>query len=182
MCYIGTIWDTKFRICEDKVFRFHKQSKKWNRCDDNASDNKSGYIRITLTNNQKKQRLFKLHRLVYKICNPSWNIMDISDDNQIDHIDNNKLNNKIENLRNVSNQKNQFNQLDTKGYYYNKETSKYQASIKLNKKQIYLGSFETEDEAHNEYIKYKNHYHRFDDSIPAILPQHIYNHKQMQSV
>ena len=53
----------------------------------------------------------------------------------IDHINHDKLNNCVDNLRLVSNQQNQFNK-NAKGYCLHKSSQKYQASIKLNGKNI----------------------------------------------
>lgn len=67
--------------------------------------------------------------------------------NQIDHIDRNKLNNKIKNLRSVTQQENNFNRSNVKGYTWNKIAKKWQAYIMLNKKYIYLGVYNTIEEA-----------------------------------
>jgi hypothetical protein len=93
------------------------------------------------------------HRLIYIYHNG-----EIPDNLYIDHIDRAKLNNSIENLRLVTNQENQFN-TDAKGYCFHKASNKFQVRIRLNGKHIYLGLFNTEDEARNTYLEAKKRLH-----------------------
>ena len=111
-------------------------------------DNTTGYLRTRL--NRKD---FLKHRIVgYAFLG-----LDIDNPKQlIDHIDRNKQNNNMNNLRIVSHQENLFN-TNAKGYY--KKGHKYQAYIKINNKQIYLGYYDTEEEARNAYLKAKEIYH-----------------------
>ena len=157
MCRTLTLWDTKFRFCEGKTWRFNKNTKKWTRCD-NLKINSTGYIVIDLTNKKRKKYKFSLHRLTYKAYYPKWDIMDISMDNFIDHIDGNKLNNNIQNLRVVSHQENQFN-TKAKGYYFVNERNKWRSYIRFNDKQISLGYYDTEEEAREARLKAKAKYH-----------------------
>ena len=71
----------------------------------------------------------------------------------IDHINRIKTDNRICNLRSVSVQQNQFN-LPGNGYCKTRN-DKYAAYIKVNRKKIHLGTFDTEQEAHDAYIKAK---------------------------
>ena len=75
---------------------------------------------------------------------------------QIDHIDRNKQNNNMNNLRIVTNQENNFNK-NAKGF--TKSKNKYRAYINLNNQQFYLGTFNTEEEAHKAYLQAKEKYH-----------------------
>ena len=143
----------KFKYENDKLYRLHKQSKKWKCCNDLLMSNTK---RISLKINYKK---YLLHRLVYLYHNPNWNINDNSKNNFIDHIDRNPLNNKIENLRAITNQQNNFNRTNTKGYYYDKATKKYFARIILNGNCIHLGLYNTAEEAHNVYLNAKEQLH-----------------------
>ena len=158
MCRILEFWDTQFRFCKGKAWRFYKQTKKWRCCDNNNPDEK-GYIRLHLRNKDGKRRMFSLHRLVYKAYHPLWDIMDGSTNNHIDHIDRNRINNHIDNLRVVTHQENHFNRTKAKGYCFNKKGMKYQAYIKFNNKSIHLGYYDNETDAKNSYLEAKAKYH-----------------------
>jgi len=82
--------------------------------------------------------------------------------NNIDHIDGDKANNKIDNLRDVTQQQNNWNRKRAKGYHWNKQRKKFQSYIVLNKKNIHLGMFVTEEEARNAYLEAKAKYHIID--------------------
>jgi hypothetical protein len=103
-------------------------------------------------------RKFKVHRVVYFIHNPEWNILDISKANLIDHVDRNTFNNNIENLRVVTQQQNQFNQ-KAKHIHLTKANTYYArvkcGEIKLDK------VFKTEQEAINAVNEFKLKYHQF---------------------
>ena len=75
----------------------------------------------------------------------------------IDHINGIKDDNRICNLREVTHQQNQHNQKNAKGYYHNGYS--YCSKIALNGKSIYLGSFDTEEEASQAYLEAKEKYH-----------------------
>ena len=103
------------------------------------------YIVYTRTINNRITR-FKIHRIIYAIVNDSSDFQTF----QIDHIDNNKLNNNPENLRLATATENQYNRgkqkNNTSGHkniYFHKKYQKYTCSIRVNKKQIHLGVFET---------------------------------------
>jgi hypothetical protein len=117
--------------------------------------NTTGYLNCSLTNN-KIRRTFYLHRLMYLFYNPDFDIYNSK--LQIDHIDINPLNNNIENLRVVTHQENQFNK-NFKGCYFHKKNKKWVAQITINSKLKNLGSYDTEEEAHNAYLQAKKEYH-----------------------
>ena len=104
------------------------------------------------------KKVYKLHRVIYKINNPEWDIEDNSKRNEIDHIDRNALNNIIENLRVVTNQQNAWNN-SSKGYSWDKKSNKWRSQIKLNGKIIYGGLFKTEEEAIKKRAELKIKYH-----------------------
>jgi hypothetical protein len=77
---------------------------------------------------------------------------------EIDHINCVRHDNRISNLRSVTRQQNQWNRFG-KGFHFHKKRNKWQASITINKKGIYLGMFNTEEEARAAYLKAKEKYH-----------------------
>ena len=117
---------------------------------------KDGNSRIWLD-----KKTYYYHRVVYKVCNPEWDITDNSRENEIDHICGAQpKDNRIENLRVLNNQQNQMNNLHyAKGYYFNKPNNKYKAQIRINGKQKHLGSYDTPEEAHAAYLKAKTIHH-----------------------
>jgi hypothetical protein len=74
----------------------------------------------------------------------------------IDHIDNNPLNNNLNNLRVITNRENNSKERTIKsglpvGVSFNKTKRKYEAYIYVKGKQIYLGSFNTPEQASEVY-------------------------------
>jgi len=118
---------------------------------------KEGYSKVEL--NKKK---YQYHRVVYKVCNPDWDITDSSRENEIDHIWGARpLDNRIENLRVLSHNKNMKNNLHwVKGYCYNKKANKYQAYIKIDGKQTHIGLHDTPEEAKAAYLEAKAIHHK----------------------
>lgn len=80
-------------------------------------------------------------------------------DDCIDHIKGDTLNNSVSNLRITTQQGNSHNRPRTKGYSFHKQKKKWSAQIKVNKKQIHLGLYDTEEEAHQAYLNAKPIYH-----------------------
>ena len=107
------------------------------------------------------KKMYFYHRVVYKVCNPEWDITDSSRENEIDHICGVRpKDNRIENLRVLNHHKNNCNNLHfAKGYTLDKRRNKYQASIKINGKTIYLGGYDTQEEAREAYLKAKAIHH-----------------------
>ena len=85
--------------------------------------------------------------------------LDINNKTQIiDHIDRNSLNNNLSNLRIVNSYQNSINK-NVKGYYYHSKNNKWVAQIKFNFIQIYLGIYDTKEEALQSYLSAKLQYH-----------------------
>lgn len=99
---------------------------------------------------------YYVHRIIYMMF---YGYMPF----EIDHIDRNKLNNRIENLRSVTKSENVANQkirIDNKsgirGISWNNQNKKWLASKQQNNKRIYLGYFETVEQAKmavEQYLK-----------------------------
>jgi hypothetical protein len=78
---------------------------------------------------------------------------------QIDHIDGNRTNNAITNLRLVTPQENSCNKSIHRtgrlvGCYFHKSSGKWMARARINGNRFYIGCFETEQKAHEEYTQF----------------------------
>jgi hypothetical protein len=102
-----------------------------------------GYLRIQL-----QSRLYKAHRLAWLYVYGEWPKLDI------DHINRNRSDNRRANLRDVSHKQNHQNRSkpsnNTSGHpgiCWHKQSSKWRARIRHNKKHIHLGLFTDIEEA-----------------------------------
>lgn len=105
---------------------------------------KNGYRSVSV-NNKK----YLIHRLIWFIENKEWPIC-------VDHINGNKLDNRIENLRAVSNRQNSQNSHNHRkgklvGCSFFKRDQTWMSQIVIKGKKKYLGSFPTEQKAHEAY-------------------------------
>ena len=110
---------------------------------------KDGYIIIRIMYKQK-QFSIKSHQFV-------WYYVNKTIVNEIDHINRLRDDNRIINLRG-SNRFNNMQNTNAKGYYFCNRQKKYVAKITKNRKNTYLGSYLTEEEARQAYIKAKKHH------------------------
>ncbi len=108
------------------------------------SKNSTGYLNVGLFKN-KKQSLFKVHRLVAIafIPNPEGKPC-------VDHINNCKTDNNVSNLRWATITENRMNSSQrsnnksgVKGVHYNKHKQKWIAEIRINGKKTHIGVFDT---------------------------------------
>jgi hypothetical protein len=105
--------------------------------------NNSGYLQCELNG-----VAFMVHRIIYEM-----HFQEIPLGFQIDHRDRNPLNNKIENLRLSTQSQNQINSRvpknNTTGYkgVLTTPSGKFQARLGYDKKKLYLGLFNTAEEA-----------------------------------
>jgi hypothetical protein len=115
-----------------------------------ASDCCKGYRRIMY-----ESKVYKEHRLAWYFHYGVW------PENQIDHINGIKDDNRIENLRDVSQTINMYNKVNAYETnptgYLGVATSgkKYQARLKVDSKLLYLGTYDTPEEAHKVYMEVK---------------------------
>lgn len=122
----------------------------------------AGYIRpdgySSIVIDRKRYLSHRLAWLYVYGCMPS---------NFIDHIDHNPSNNRIDNLRDVMQTVNMQNiskpNIDSLtghlGVTYSKEKSKFQAQIRIDGKNKFIGRFHTAEEAHIAYVKAKREFH-----------------------
>jgi hypothetical protein len=115
-------------------------------------DHPNGYRQIYIF-----KRNYLAHRLAWVFSFGSW------PENHIDHINEDKKDNRIGNLRdvpqsiNLANQKNpqRNNTSGYRGVSFKKRISKFHAQIFVNKKYNSLGYFDSAEEAHKAYLKFK---------------------------
>jgi len=100
----------------------------------------------------------KVHRVMYYIHNPKWDIYDNSSENLIDHIDQNGMNNNIENLRIATHSQNMWNR---PGKNYHWDGYRWRVRIHLNNKSIHGGMFKNEEDAIKRVQEMKKEYHTF---------------------
>jgi hypothetical protein len=118
-----------------------------------GSISNEGYIQYTLNWRERNQynvytaqQLVAMGFLNHKPCGLKL---------VIDHINDNPLDNRVENLQIVTNR---FNTCKTQGKYsskykgVSKSGNKWRAGITINNKSIYLGTFDSEIEAHKAYL------------------------------
>jgi len=131
---------------------------------------KTGYKRNVIEINYKK---YSLSRVLYYAFHQDWNINDSTPNNTIDHININSLDNNLSNLRIATAREQLLNQhriINAKGYHWHKLMKKWKAIIVINRKQIHLGYFETEQEASLAYQQAKLSYlKQIDTKIEAEL-------------
>ncbi len=111
---------------------------------------RKGYYRVDLSKDNKPKR-HSVHRLVCKAFIPN-----LENCNSVDHINNIRTDNTISNLRWCTNQQNSFNnslskrsKSGIKGVTWFKSMNKWRADICINNKVIYLGCFDTLEQAKN---------------------------------
>lgn len=115
----------------------------------------TGYLVISLNH-----RIYKAHRLAWLYMTGSWPI------DRIDHINGVKLENRFSNLREATDAGNNHNrhraQSNNKfglhGVYVHPK-GKFLAHIRVNKKKIHLGSFDTPEQAVSAYLAAKLIHH-----------------------
>lgn len=139
-----------FRYEDGKLFWKVSNSNRVKVGDEAGCKEATGYTKINIGG-----KYYRRHRLIYIMHNGH-----IPNRLMIDHIDENKNNDKLENLRAVTKQENNWNRTNNKGYYFEKRTNKYVAVIVKNRKQVYLGSYEKEDDARRAYLNAKSELHK----------------------
>lgn len=134
-----------FALVDDEDFeKFNKY--KWQRSLAKTKSRKVIYAKTGITQSNGIQRTVRMHRM----------ILNAKKDEIVDHINGNGLDNRKGNLRIVTNRQNHQNRhikVTSKypGVYWKKDNSKWMAKITAKNKQIYLGLFESEDEAYKAY-------------------------------
>ena len=114
-----------------------------------------GYLNVILYKD-KKSKNFRIHKLV------AFNFLQSETCNLVvDHINNIKIDNRLINLQLITNRLNISKDVKNKsskytGVSYDKKNKKWRASITINKKQINLGRYNTQELARDKYINALN--------------------------
>ena len=107
------------------------------------------YAKTALDKNKHNKTVLKLHQLILPCKQPY----------EVDHKNTDGLDNRLENLRIVTRLGNSENQRsNTSGYpgvEFHKSTGKWQSRITVNKKRVYLGIFDSKEEAAKVREEYK---------------------------
>tara|TARA_R110000868_G_scaffold347273_1_gene608328 strand:- start:45 stop:536 length:492 start_codon:yes stop_codon:yes gene_type:complete len=120
-----------------------------------------GYSQIVIA-----ERKYYVHRIIAS-CFLNLDIEILTD--VVDHRDGKPSNNCIENLQVTTHQGNSWNMPRAKGYRWDKLNKKWKAQICVNYKTIYLGNFDTEEEARDAYLAAKLIYHVIPEQITAMI-------------
>jgi hypothetical protein len=118
-----------------------------------------GYHRIALVVDDKRKKFF-VHILMAK----TFLNYDSYENPIVDHIDNDSFNNNLDNLQVTTKRHNSSKDVVRKvnnllGVY--KRGNTYCSAIKINGKKVYLGTFKTEQEAHEQYMKALNKLNKY---------------------
>jgi len=158
ICAITRFWPTLEDMKKDLFIDLEKEEvinlltkKKLNHQLSFKEKKEKGYYKVSFSKN-KKTHQFLLHRLFFY-----WHHSYLP--KLVDHKDTNSLNNKIENLRELNKSGNGRNTKKTekktsskyKGVYWHKRNKKWMTKLKLNRKTIYIGIFDNEDDAGQAY-------------------------------
>ena len=137
-----------FRIRDGNLERIdlRRTDGKWTVVENKSNDG-HGYCQVMLNG-----RMILYHVIIWILSTGE----DIPQGMEIDHINGNKLDNRIENLRVVSHRINTQNKKvhrdgNLVGSGFDKRDKRYRPKIQINSKDIYLGCFNTEQEAHKAY-------------------------------
>jgi hypothetical protein len=124
----------------------------WKNCDSKLTG--GGYHCIKIDN-----KTYYLHRVI-AYCFGKLEQMEMVDlTNDIDHINGIKTDNRVENLRQATHQQNHWNRTKAKGYSWSNTAKKWRSNIMVNGKHIFLGYYDTEEEARNAYLTAKEIHH-----------------------
>lgn len=115
-----------------------------------GSRNRYGYLSIRVGS-----RAYRAHRLAWLYMTGGW------PQDEIDHIDCDKLNNRFSNLRDCGHAENAWNRPAQRGNksglkgvsLSSKGARRYYSSIRASGKRVHLGCFHTAEEAHSAYVE-----------------------------
>jgi len=141
--------DTTMKIFRDgRIFTLSKKCKKYEKWNERTgTPDKDGYLKIHISH--KHYRAHRLITLCYLGKCPIGK--------EVDHINGIKNDNRLENLQYLTPYENNLKKTCYKGFCFNK--GKYETCINVDKKKIYLGTYDTKEEARQVYVDAKLKYH-----------------------
>lgn len=116
---------------------------------------KDGYAATNMVSADRKRSTIRMHRLLLRTP-PGFDT---------DHINGDKLDNRRENLRVATRGQNQWNRKKQngtskyKGIYWNRQNCKWHVQLQVNKKKIWLGYYDNEEDAYAAYQDAAAKYH-----------------------
>lgn len=117
--------------------------------------NSGGYLRVVISG-----KYFPVHRVIYAMHHGKWPKL------FIDHVNGNVQDNRISNLREATREENnrnnkvyKNNKSGFKGVSWHPRDKKWYANIGVNNKMIYLGSFDSPEDAYSAYCNAANKHH-----------------------
>ena len=152
--------DTTMKVFRDgrihTLFQRKNGTERWT--DRAVVLDKDGYPRVFVGSRKNKRVNYLVHNVI-ALCY----LGEKPEGYQTDHINSIRADNRLENLQYITQQQNIQKRKtkdgrNIKGYTLNKN-GKYEASITVDNKKIYLGSYDTEEEARQAYIDAKLKYH-----------------------
>ena len=152
--------ESLFYYADGMLLRKKLRNTRWKAGSRAGSLNKNGYRMVNINSVGYLE-----HRVIWTIVNG-----EIPEGAQIDHIDGNTTNNKIENMRLALNgykdngQNLKTMSSNTSGYSgvsWNNSANKWASRIGIDGKRKFIGYFDTAEEAHNAYLKFKKEFHSF---------------------
>tara|TARA_R110001632_G_scaffold12596_1_gene43419 strand:- start:42 stop:542 length:501 start_codon:yes stop_codon:yes gene_type:complete len=150
--------DTTMKVFRDgRIHTFHNKRKTWtNR---KFAKDKYGYLKVDFGSHSLNNKVYYTVHQVIALCYLGEN----PNGYEVDHINNITTDNRLENLQYLTKIDNDRKRIFQKGQvikgYKKRKNGKFEASIKHLGKSIYLGSYDTEEEARQAYVDAKLKYH-----------------------
>ena len=141
--YIGYTRNDNYEFYIDKEY----YDLIWNYCWHKHQD---GYLRTCIGQKENGGNIYKLMHVMIMEAEG----YDLSNNVEVDHINGKPNDNRVENLRVITHEENMKNvklpSNNTSGYkgvYYSERERKWKAFVRVNKKPMHLGTFNTKEEA-----------------------------------
>lgn len=145
---IDHLVDQYFRYDPETGKIYHKENRKFVKSNSETGTlDTYGYLCMSI-----KKKQYKAHIIAWRLYYGKWPLQ------ELDHISGIKNDNRIINLREVNKRENALNKKHHRsgrlaGASYKKQIKKYTSAIQVDGKNISLGRFSTEIEAHLIYMK-----------------------------